>query len=88
MPALHGDDPAEQVDGRYALGVVAAVLADDAECLGAQARRRLAPPALAREADVVGPADAGLALAAFLDESQGFHLREYLADLSLRVVLC
>jgi hypothetical protein len=71
VPALHGDDAADHVDGEDAVGVVVAGLADDAE--GAAAEPGGAPPAaaLAEEAEVLGVVEAGLALAALAEGVDG-----------------
>jgi hypothetical protein len=64
VAALHGDDAADHVDGEHAVGVVVAGLADDAEGAAAEAGGALPAAALAEEAEVLGPVEAGLALAA------------------------
>lgn len=74
LAALHRDDAAQHVDGRYALGVVVAVLADDLERAGAEPWRRLSTLSLAGQADVVGAADPCLALAALCDPPEGLLL--------------
>lgn len=74
LPPVDGEDAAHGVDGDDAVRAVAAVLADDAEGAGAEAGLAAAAPALAEEAQVVGAAEAGLALAALGDRGEGLQL--------------